>query len=423
MRMARRLLSVLPALAGLAACVTPGTVPRNDLAGQSAPAPAAVATSGLAPLAFDVSHPVYTTAALQSQYRPGRSTLEGSIWMQADNAESSMRTGGGIVRDKALNAYVRGLVCKLAGPYCGDIRTYIVRVPEFNATMMPNGVMQVWTGLLLRVRNEAQLATVLGHEIGHYLQRHSVKRMEDAYTKTNALVFVQLAGIAAGVPAAGDLAALATLSSIAAFSREHETEADDVGLRLLVQHGYDPREAATIWTNLLAESRADKNRSRGSIFFASHPPPEDRSERLTRMAAFAVPTMASLDTGWSRFLEAIAPHRASFITDELNMRRYDRLDVLLTQLATEGTNLGEVRFYQGELHRVRNEKGDDDKALKFYGDAIGEAGFPPAVYRSLGQVLRRTGRAEEAKTAFRRYLELAPGASDRGLVEMMLGPT
>jgi predicted Zn-dependent protease len=396
----------LAGVALLGGCVTPGTTvdsPEHRAAGGAA------------------AQPVYATALLQPGVRPARASLEGSMWMRADNAESIIRTGGGVIRDDALNAYVRGLVCKLAGPHCSSIRTYVVRVPDFNASMMPNGVMQVWTGLLLRARNEAQLATVLGHEIGHYLQRHSVKRAEDLHTKTNALIFLQMASVAAGVPAAGDLMGLATAGAIAAFSREHETEADDVGLRLLVEHGYDPREAAKVWAQLLAETKADKNFGRGSVFFASHPPPEDRSARLSRMAADAVPGMAGIDAGRDRFLAVVGPHRASFLQDEINLRRFERAEVLFQQLAEDGANLGEVRLFQGEVHRLRNDKTDNEKALGFYRQALAEPSHPAVVHRSLGQVLHRMGRTAEAKEAFRRYLALAPDASDRDLIQMMIG--
>jgi predicted Zn-dependent protease len=69
------------------------------------------------------------------------------------------------VRDPALNAYVRSVLCKVTDDYCRDVRVYIVDVPYFNASMAPNGAMMVWTGTLLRVRNEAQLALVLGPRV------------------------------------------------------------------------------------------------------------------------------------------------------------------------------------------------------------------------------------------------------------------
>ena len=83
--------------------------------------------------------------------------------------------------DLKLHAYVEDIACRLGASHCPDIRVHIVRTPWFNASMAPNGMMQVWSGLLLRADNEAQLAAVLGHEIGHYISRHSVERLRDAY--------------------------------------------------------------------------------------------------------------------------------------------------------------------------------------------------------------------------------------------------
>ena len=83
------------------------------------------------------------------------------------------------LRDPKLRSYVQDIACRLGAGHCPDIRVHLVRTPYFNASMAPNGMMQVWSGLLLRVDNEAQLAAVLGHEIGHYLARHSVERLRD----------------------------------------------------------------------------------------------------------------------------------------------------------------------------------------------------------------------------------------------------
>jgi hypothetical protein len=58
--------------------------------------------------------------------------------MLADRAEESLKTSGSRVRDPALNDYVKGIVCRLAGPYCTDIRVYVMRQPGFNAAMFPS---------------------------------------------------------------------------------------------------------------------------------------------------------------------------------------------------------------------------------------------------------------------------------------------
>ena len=425
MRYARPLAATLLSLVALGGCVTTGGQGRGQSADpasamSSGPTSAPLAAAA-APMPIELTRTAYDTAKLKSGQPPARASLEGSLWMISGNAETSIKSGAGIVTDPALNAYVSGLVCKLAGPYCGEIRTHIVRVPDFNASMYPNGAMVVWTGLLLRARNEAQLVAVLSHEIGHYLQRHTVQRMEDTYAKSNALIFVQMATIVAGVPVAGDLMHLATLASIASFSRENETEADDISVRLMVQHGYDPREASRLWTQVMEEIAADKDRQRRSIFTASHPPTENRVDRLSRQAAYALPNMGEPDLGRDRYRAAIMPHLASFLRDEFRIRNMDRLEVVLNQLAREEFNLGEVKFFQGELHRVRNVANDSVKALQFYDEAIKAPDHPPDVYRALGQAYLRAGQKDDAARAFREYLLRAPDAPDRKLIEILVG--
>ncbi len=93
-------------------------------------------------------------------YQPDAASMEGGLWMVSDHAEKNLQISPLLVKDTALNAYVRGVVCKLAADRCGSIRLYIMEVPHFNAYMMPNGAMVVWTGLsLLRVaeRSTARL--------------------------------------------------------------------------------------------------------------------------------------------------------------------------------------------------------------------------------------------------------------------------
>ena len=109
---------------------------------------------------------------IDSGKRPELHTDEAGLWMVLDNMEEKLKTSGNRITDPHINQYVREIVCKLAGPDCASIRIYVMQVPLFNATMAPNGIMQIWTGLLLRAKNEAQLAYVLGHEIGPVSYTH-----------------------------------------------------------------------------------------------------------------------------------------------------------------------------------------------------------------------------------------------------------
>jgi len=107
------------------------------------------------------------------------------------------------------------------------VRVHLVRTPLFNASMAPNGMMQVWSGLMLRVDNEAQLAAVLGHEIGHYLARHSVERLRDAKSRSAFGMFIGMFG------AVGAVGQLGLYAGMFAYSREHESQADSIGVLLM----------------------------------------------------------------------------------------------------------------------------------------------------------------------------------------------
>ena len=198
---------------------------------------------------------------------PELHTDEAGLWMTSDKIEEKLKTSGNRIVDPQLNQYVRKIVCKLAESHCSDIRTYIMKVPHFNAIMAPNGMMQVWTGLILRAQNEAQLAYVLAHEIGHYLRRHSIQQWRDVKMKSSlaAVFLVPLVGVSI-LPGVRQLVAMAFMGSLQAFSRDNEREADDVGFALMVNAGYDPREAPRILKPLMKKHAASETQV-SSIFF------------------------------------------------------------------------------------------------------------------------------------------------------------
>jgi predicted Zn-dependent protease len=305
-------------------------------------------------------------------------------------------------------------------------------MPYFNATMSPNGVLQVWSGLLLRVENEAQLAAVLGHEIGHYLRRHSLQRFRDVQSATNALAFFQIALAFGGVPAVGEFASLATAGTLQSFSRNHEREADGYGLLLMSKAGYDPREASKIWTYVNAEAKADKKAKVPSVFFASHPRSEERDEVLSKLAQKIVdqpiemiqqPLPEGGILAREPFEEIMRPLRPRFLADELALKKFDRANYLLSVLRERNTNKAEVEFYQGELHRLKMDKEKEDlsKAIEAYQKALtapGEA--PKEIYKSLGLAYSKSGNKSEAIKWLETYVEKTPQAKDRKMIAYMV---
>lgn len=371
---------------------------------------------------WETGYDPYSFADIKPGTRPDIATDEAGLWMLTDRMTEQLHTAGNRVRDEELNKYISDLVCDLSGPYCADTRTFIIRVPLFNATMMPNGTMQVWTGLLLRVHNEAQLAAVLGHETGHFIRRHSLQRKRDITAKTNALAFLGIASAAAGVPQVSDIAGMVAAGTIQAFSRDHEREADIIGLSLLAEAGLDPDEGAKLWENLVRETDAQEDRQRGNYFLSTHPAGEERIATLKTLSGKLHEKMAGTgyDTGRSRYLSVISKHRGSFLEDEVRRNTFETTQELLNILYEEGHNRAEIRYFQGEIHRRRGEENDFETALEHYALAESEGTPPAELYRARGLVNRRLGDTGAAVVDLERYLSLVPESPERALIRAMI---
>jgi predicted Zn-dependent protease len=364
----------------------------------------------------------YHTGDLRPNERPAPDSDEAGLWFIADRAESQIRTAGNRITDPEINAYLRNVVCRVAAPHCKDIRVYLLRVPAFNAAMSPNGTMQIWSGFLLRVRNEAQLASVIGHEIGHFLRRHSLQRMRNIIDQTNTFSFLQFALAGVGAGAGISAVQIAMVGGIYAFSRDNEREADGYGILLMSEAGYDPREASKVWKQVLRERSAHKDaESRGpDPFFSSHPPGEEREAALNGLAQ-QVMTPRSTDLGRDRFLAAVLPIRAGLLRDELHKRQFDTFAELLDMLMEDGANMAELHYFKGELHRLRATEDDARIALDAYTAAkAAEGSAPNDIDRSMALVYRRLGKPDDARAALRRYLDGNPDAGDAAMIRQML---
>jgi predicted Zn-dependent protease len=367
------------------------------------------ATSGAAALAQAIA----PTDSLPKRFtRPLTDTDEGGLWSMMDREEKRVRRSPLAIHDQALNDYLAGIVAKLVPEHAPDIRVHVVRMPYFNAMMAPNGMMMVWSGLLLRVDNEAQLAAILGHELGHYLERHAVEQLRTA--KDHA-VLAQVVAMVGG--AVGAIGRVAIVGSMFAFSREHESCADRMGMRLMQQAGYDGREAAAVWDQLMAEMKitGGKNAGKNGGLFDTHPPAADRRDQLLKLAG-----NKGGATGAADYARITAPLRFGWIEDEVRRGQFEESIVLFDRMLKHTPDDVALLYARGEVYRLRDEEGDLDKAVVDLRRATSVLKAPPEAFRSLGLALRERKDGGAAATAFERYLQLAPEAGDAGLVRSYL---
>jgi beta-barrel assembly-enhancing protease len=353
---------------------------------------------------------------------------ERGLWMQMDEAERDLKVSNFVMRDPALNAYVRKVLCKTAGEAeCKEVRLYILRTPYFNAAMAPNGMMLVFSGLFLRTQNEAQLAAILGHEYTHYHNKHSLRNFRDIKAKADAIAWISLIPFASLAVGLGiSLAQFGILGSIMGFSREMEREADAGSIPMLGAAGYDPTQASKVWEQLRAEAdataaaRGKKSRKdKDGGMFASHPGSAERMTVLKDMGAKQA-VAGTPGVFRSEYRAALAPFWADLVDDQIKLNDFGATDLLLGQLATEGWT-SELLFARGELYRARGKPDDLTKAAEFLRQSIAAGQAPPEAYRGLGLSLLRNGIQAEGQAALKDYLKRRPDAKDKSMMAMLAG--
>lgn len=342
--------------------------------------------------------------------RPDTASDEGGLWALMDREETRLRRSPFNLRDAKLRAYVQDIACRLGGSHCPDIRVHLMRTPWFNASMAPNGMMQVWSGLMLRVDNEAQLAAVLGHEIGHYLARHSVERLRDAKSRAAFSQLLVLVGPIGMIGQAGMVAGMF------AYSREHEREADRIGAILMSKAGYDVSQAAKVWGNLLLEIKARPDGAQESVLFATHPGVEERQSTLAELGK----TYPGGEANQKTWQEMVAPFVREWLADEVRRGQHEESIALLTRGLGRGVQQSEYLFARGEVYRLRAKEGDLDLSLGDLKAAAAAGDEPPQTHRSLGLVHRARNELQAAKASFQRYLELDPQAPDASMIKTYL---
>jgi predicted Zn-dependent protease len=179
----------------------------------------------------------------------------------------------GLYPDQALQAYVQSLGARLAAKSERPQLGWTFRVlddPLVNAFALPGGYVYVTRGIMAHLESEAELAGVLGHEIGHVTARHSVNQMSKQ----------QLAGLGLGIgmivrpelQQLGDLAQTGMALLFLKYSRDDERQADELGLRYALRGNYDPREIPGVFS-LLERVSAAAGAGRAPSWLATHPDP------------------------------------------------------------------------------------------------------------------------------------------------------
>jgi predicted Zn-dependent protease len=198
---------------------------------------------------------------------------------QGDAEFQKLRAKTPVSTDARARAYVacvaNAIIRELPEPYSDqDWEIEVFDSDEINAFALPGGNIGVFAGIFKVAENVDQLATVLGHEVAHVTEQHSLERYNREATTQIGVVG---AAVATGTGQAGaDLFGMAAQLGLSLpFSRADEAEADTVGLKYMAAAGFDPRQSVPLWQNM-----QKKNKLGPPQFLSTHPSPDNRIDEL-----------------------------------------------------------------------------------------------------------------------------------------------
>ena len=271
------------------------------------------------------------------------------IAIDKENAPHQFSMDYGAAQDAALNSYIDGVGKKLAGVSHRPQMPFSFRAVNavyVNAYAFPGGSIAVTRGILVAVENEAELAALVGHEIGHVNARHTAQQM----TK-NMLLNVGLAGasVFAGDYGSllGNVGSIGASVLLASYSRENEREADALGLEYMTRAGYNPEGMVGLMEILRSLSKHEP--SAIETMFSTHPMSEERFQTALEAARGRY---ASLE---SRSLE-----RERYMDNTINLRR---IKGAIDKMQKGEESMMKKQFSEGEqLFRAALKESPNDYA-------------------------------------------------------------
>ena len=334
-----------------------------------------------------------------------------TLWSEAGKEEEALLARVKVYNDPSLADYLS----RITDRWLPGTAVVVLQDPTLNAFAMPNGRIYLHTGLLSRVDNEAQLATILAHELTHNADRHALGSTRAAdRTRVVGGVFSPTAGAILGLGLR-----LAATAAITGYGHDREREADAASLKRLVTAGYDPKEAPEVY-RLLARG-ADEGGPLERFLLGNPAHLQERiattEELLRRGYTQAGPAFAGL-----RNTDGFVSRRRVVVRDNAALDiRAGRFELAREQLdralaVTPDDPIAEL--YYGDLYRLRSQQvpaaqnDDVGRAVQRYERAAALDPTYADPFRQLGFLYYQQKDAAKAREAFARYLVLAPAAPD-----------
>lgn len=377
---------------------------------------------------------------------------EAALWEQSRAEERKLLGDVKLYGDRELESYLEEVVGRLNPPAMASNPAvhYQVRViedPTLNAFAYPHGSIYVHTGLLARMEDEDELATVLGHEMTHVEYRHMLRYQRSAHNKAVGLSVAAITASVLLAVAEGDALdhgewakaevldvfgnlmvglglQLAFQASVNGYGRGLEEEADMGGFGKLAAAGYDLHEAPKVYQALLDD--LGEPRKAEAFFFGSHPRLSERIAVTQKYVAQHAGAATAADRADRE--DAFARHIRPVVRDDarlnIDMGRLTLAEAELRKAREWMPSDPETHFLRGRLRLAQatgrspeEARGLRREAEDAFRKAIELDPGRPAPHRELGLLLRDREDLRGACVQLRRYQKLAPDAEDMERIE------
>jgi predicted Zn-dependent protease len=335
-----------------------------------------------------------------------------------------IRADPAFIDDPEVADYINGLGTRLmagADTPRKDVTYFVLQEEVINAFALVGGHIGIHTGLFILSENESELAGVMAHEIAHILQKHQARTIAGA----NRASWASLAALAVAVlasqskssssgqmtEAAATAAAAYQVQNMLDYTREHEREADRVGLTLLERAGFDPNGMASFFERLMRANRLNEFKGAPS-YLRTHPLTSERIADMQDRTPHAVFSAARADSSFEYKLvrarlraymgspsEAVARLRAELAAKTVVRPREEVYGLALAQRR--------ARDFEGAWKTLEPLRQGDSHA---------------AFERLAGQLLADLGRGDEALATYRKALKGFPDSRGlaQGYVELLV---
>jgi predicted Zn-dependent protease len=340
--------------------------------------------------------------------------IERRLLIRADEETRNIDAGGLLYDDKELEQYVNAVARKLQGSAEGRAVTVkVIKNPYLSAFAMSNGRIYLHTGMLAAMENEAQLATILGHEMAHVSNRHAAKKYTKERIRSESKVTLN-----SWLGAFGEsLGQFAIMASVNWYSREFEAEADREGIKRAVRAGYDPREAPKMYALLMQE--IDKKKKKIPLAYSDHPYIQDRIKNCEEMIAseYHGKEGASNEEDFRRRTNPLLLDTAVL---DLKLGDFAVAERIVEKHLKWKSDDARAYFLLGEIARGQGQVGGEQKAIAHYRKAVSLRKNYAEPYRAMGLMAYKKGDKQEAKKNLEGYLALRSDASDADYIRQYI---